>query len=101
MEETVLLCKLAAHWHRSVGLACEDRDAVDELQRREEAEEVGLEMKRLVGQVACETDRDAEAESALCHKCRSRGLTWIAPDQDVVVLGLANLESPLDKMETR
>ena len=48
MEETVLLCKPAAHWRRSVGLACEDRDAVDEFQRREEAEEVGLEMKRLV-----------------------------------------------------
>ena len=75
MGKTALLCKPAAHWRRNVGLACEDQDAVDEFKRREVVEEVGPKVKRLVGQVDCETDRDAEAERGLRRKCRSRGLT--------------------------
>ena len=35
MEKTVLLCKPAAHCGRSVGLACEERDAADEFELRE------------------------------------------------------------------
>ena len=56
VEKTALLCKPAAHWRRSVGLACKDQDAVDEVPHPALADEVAHSVLRR--NVVCESAED-------------------------------------------